>query len=84
MSSKHLQCCSEFKIIAKRSGQSRDHLDQSKSTPWVHHDPRISIVPISLYTDSFMFMFVYFVFICSVLHICQHAAVDLMGLKPNP
>ena len=31
---KDLQCCTEFEIFAETSGQSRDCLDQSKSTPW--------------------------------------------------
>jgi len=40
-----LVLCTEFKIIAKTSGQSRDHLDQSKCTPRIHPGPSICIVP---------------------------------------
>ena len=44
--------------------------------------------PISLCVDSFVFISVYFVCFCFILHnvlyYCGHGGVYLMVLKPNP
>jgi len=44
--------------------------------------------PISLCINLFVFIGVYYVCFCFILHIllyyCEHGGVDLVGLKPNP
>jgi len=38
----------------------------------------------SLCIDLFVFICVYIVCFCFLLHYCEHGGVDLMGLMPNP